>query len=92
VLVGNRLAESLLSSDDATSKTNPLLLIETTDANDEMIKEFSFPSSVSNNGHIKGGLDIGQLRISFRFNGLPKFVFPRYLDALWLCSYMLKIM
>ena len=78
-----RITESLLSSDDVGSKTNPLLMIETIDANDEMIKEFPVTSSLSNinNGNSKAGLDIGQLRISFRFTGLPKAVFPRYVDA-----------
>ena len=68
-----RITESLSLSDDVGSKTNPLLMIETVDANDEMIKEF--PMSAN------GGLDVGQLRISFRFTGLPKSVFSRYLDA-----------
>ncbi len=68
-----RITESLSSSDDVGSKTNPLLMIETVDTNDEMIKEFPMLAN--------GGLDIGQLRISFRFTGLPKSVFSRYLDA-----------
>ena len=76
-----RITESLLSSDDVGSKSNPLLMMETIDTNDEMIKEFPIVSSPSNNGNDKSGLDIGQLRISFRFTGLPKSVFPKYLDA-----------
>lgn len=55
------------------SENMPLLLVESIDANEEMIKPYSYLSG--------GEIDIDQLRYAFRFTGLPKSVFNRFLDA-----------
>lgn len=52
---------------------NPLLMLETIDATDEMIKEYPYSTG--------SGLSIAQLQMSFRFTGLPKSAFGRYLNA-----------
>jgi hypothetical protein len=70
-----RRLELLSENGESSLKTNPLFMVETVDANDEMLKEFSFDSSNME------GLDITRLRAAFRFTGLPKSVFSRFLDA-----------
>lgn len=70
---GRRVEGLSESGNSSIFESNPLLQIETVDASDEMIKEYPF----SNNG----GLDVAQLQLSFRFTGLPKAIFGRYLDA-----------
>ena len=68
-----RRVESMSEGGQSRFEANPLLLLETIDASDEMIKEY--PYSTAN------GLDVAQLQMSFRFTGLPKSAFSRYLDA-----------
>lgn len=68
-----RRVESLSETGTSIFEANPLLQLETVEANDEMIKEYP--------GSNTGGLDISQLQMSFRFTGLPKSAFGRYLDA-----------
>jgi hypothetical protein len=70
-----RRLELLSENGESSLKTNPLFMIETIDANDEMLKEFSFDSINLE------GLDIARLRAAFRFTGLPKSVFSRFLDS-----------
>jgi len=67
-----RRVESLSESGQSRFEANPLLLLETIDASDEMIKEYPYTGN---------GLDVAQLQMSFRFTGLPKSAFNRYLDA-----------
>ncbi|GAX15787.1 histone deacetylase 6 [Fistulifera solaris] len=51
----------------------PLFLLESVEATDEMIKEYTFGAN--------GKLDMNELRMSFQFTGLPKQVFQRYVDG-----------
>jgi hypothetical protein len=69
----SRRVESLSASGESIFKANPLLQVETIEASDEMLKEYPYSSSSE--------LDIAQLQMSFRFTGLPKSAFTRYLDA-----------
>jgi hypothetical protein len=51
----------------------PLFLLESVEATDEMIKEYTFGAN--------GKLDMNELRMSFQFTGLPKQAFQRYVDG-----------
>ena len=64
---------SMSESGQARFDGSPLLLLETIDATDETIKEYPYS--------MHSGLDVTQLQMSFRFTGLPKSAFNRYLDA-----------
>lgn len=72
----NRVGPPLSENEEAVFNTNPLFQFETVDATHEMVKEY--PSNIELEGSC---LDIAQLRMSFRFTGLPKALFPRYVDA-----------
>jgi hypothetical protein len=69
----SRRVGSLAESSQSAFSSGPLLHWETIDATDEMIKEYPYDG--------QEGLDIYQLRMAFRFTGLPKAAFPRYLDS-----------
>ena len=68
-----RRVESLSECGTSAFHAGPLLHIETVDATEEMIREYPYDG--------KGGLDIDQIRMSFRFTGLPRAVFSRFLDS-----------
>lgn len=68
-----RRAEGMSVTSGSAFSSAPLFLLESVDATDEMIKEYSFGTD--------GKLDINELRMSFRFTGLPKQAFARYLDS-----------
>lgn len=70
---GRSRSESMSENGESIFMANPLLQLETVEASDEMIKEYPY-----SNGD---GLDIAQLQMSFRFTGLPKSAFTRYLNA-----------
>lgn len=53
--------------------TIPLLHVETVDATDEVIKPYPYDGTE--------GLCIDQLRMAFRFTGLPKNTFQRFVDS-----------
>jgi len=53
--------------------SGPLFQIETIDASEEMIREYPYDG--------EDGLDLVDLQISFRFTGLPRAAFSRYLDS-----------
>jgi hypothetical protein len=69
----SRRVGSLAESSQSAFSSGPLLHWETVEASDEMIKEYPYDG--------QEGLDIYQLRMAFRFTGLPKAAFPRYLDS-----------
>ena len=54
----------------ASDENTALFQVENIDATSEMIKEYTFRR-----------LDLAELRMAFRFTGLPKSVFGRYLDS-----------
>lgn len=64
--------DSMSNANETVFESNPLLHIETVDASDEMIQEFPYASDE---------IDISQLQMSFRFTGLPKSAFGRYVDS-----------
>jgi hypothetical protein len=69
----SRRAGSLSETSQSAFNSGPLLHWETVEATDEMIKEYPHDG--------QEGLDIYQLRMAFRFTGLPKAAFPRFLDS-----------
>jgi hypothetical protein len=66
-------SESLSRHGSSIFSSGPLFELETIDASYESIQEYPYSGN--------GGLDIDQLRTSFKFVGLPKAAFPRYVDA-----------
>jgi len=67
-------AESLNTHGESLFSSGPLFHYESVDVTDEMIKEYPYDNK-------DGGINIDQLRNAFRFSGLPKAAFPRYLDS-----------
>lgn len=68
-----RTAPSLSENGESIFNSHPLFHVETVDALDERLQEYTF----ANNERI----DLTQLQMSFRFTGLPKSAFSRYMDA-----------
>eukprot|EP00980_Cylindrotheca_fusiformis_P029153 scaffold22740_cov139-Cylindrotheca_fusiformis.AAC.7 len=66
-------SESLSRHGGSIFSAGSLFELETIDASDESIQEYPYRD--------KDGLDIDQLRTSFKFVGLPKAAFPRFVDA-----------
>jgi hypothetical protein len=69
--IGRRRVDSMSETNEFESGS--LFSVESIDATDEMIKEYAYGSDSS--------LDLAELRTSFRFTGLPKPAFSRYLDS-----------
>jgi len=69
----SRRVNSLSESGQSVFSSGPLLQWEAVEATDDIIKEYPYDG--------KAGLDIPQLRMAFRFTGLPKAAFPRFLDS-----------
>lgn len=67
-------AESLSRHGESLFSTGPLFDVESVDVSDEMIEEYPYDGK-------DGGINIDQLRVAFRFTGLPKAAFPRFLDS-----------
>lgn len=68
-----RRVESLSETGVHLFNSGPLLHIETVDATEEMIKEYPYDEN--------DGVNPRQLMTAFRFTGLPRAVFPRFLDG-----------
>lgn len=68
-----RRVESLAANGSSAFNTSPLLQLETIDASEEMIREYPYQA--------ENGIDIDQLRTAFRFTGLPRAAFRRFLDS-----------
>ncbi|CAJ1933888.1 unnamed protein product [Cylindrotheca closterium] len=66
-------SESLSRHGDTIFNSGALFELETIDASPDCIQEYPYTGS--------SGLDIDQLRSSFKFIGLPKAAFPRFVDA-----------
>lgn len=81
-------SETLSRHGNSIFNSGPLFELETIDASEESIQEYPYDGNQ--------GLDIDQLRTSFKFAGLPKAAFPRFLDshrlALALKTFSQKIM
>lgn len=73
-----RAGPSLSENEESFFSNNPILQFETVDAIDEMVKEYPFGDDEENG---EAFLDVAKLQMSFRFTGLPKSAFPRFLDA-----------
>ncbi|CAB9516784.1 Type-2 histone deacetylase 2 [Seminavis robusta] len=67
-------AESLSRHGESLFNSGPLFDLESVDVSDEMIKEYPYDAR-------SGGINIEQLRVAFRFSGLPKAAFARFLDS-----------
>lgn len=68
-----RKVEALSENRKSSFHSNPLFQFETVEATDDMIKEYLYRPECE--------LDLQQLRLSFRFTGLPKGAFSRFVDA-----------
>ena len=66
----NRKVSSLA---DANLRAGPLFQVETIEASNESIQEYTWDSGT--------GLNISELRTAFRFTGLPKSLFASFVDA-----------
>ena len=81
-------SETLSRHGNSIFNSGPLFEVETIDASEESIQEYPYDGSK--------GLDIDQLRTSFKFVGLPKAAFSRFVDshrlALGLKNYSQKVM
>ncbi|KAG7337319.1 histone deacetylase family protein [Nitzschia inconspicua] len=65
--------DSIAKHGDALFRSGPLFEFESIDANEESIQRYPYDADT--------GLDIDELRSSFKFSGLPKAVFARFLDS-----------
>jgi hypothetical protein len=72
-LKGKNAVTSLSEAASWAFNSGPLFRMENIEATDQMIKEFTFGA--------EGQLDLDELQMSFRFTGLPKPAFSRFLDA-----------
>lgn len=72
-----RQKSNSLSEAGSSFSAGPLFHLENVDATDEMIKEYTFGNSEADGQQ----LDLDELRMSFRFTGLPKPAFQRFLDS-----------
>jgi acetoin utilization deacetylase AcuC-like enzyme len=70
---GMRKMEGLSESGPASFQGNALFQIEAVDATYERIQPYPFDPDQT--------LDIDQVKNAFRFTGLPKSIFPRFLDS-----------
>jgi hypothetical protein len=70
---GRSYAESLQRHGTSIFSTGPLFEMETIDVSEECVQPYPYDS--------EGGLDIDQLRVSFKFSGLPKAAFSRFVDS-----------
>jgi Histone deacetylase domain len=68
-----RRVEGLSESGDSSFQAGDLFHLELIEAAGEVIKEYPYDPSK--------GLDLDHLRMSFRFTGLPKGTFQRFLDS-----------
>jgi hypothetical protein len=68
-----RRVESLSDNNATMFGAGPLLLVETVDASVEMIKAYPFDADDE--------INLEQLHTSFRFTGLPRAAYPRFLDS-----------
>ncbi|KAL3940445.1 MAG: hypothetical protein SGBAC_005029 [Bacillariaceae sp.] len=66
-------SESLSRHGDTIFNSGALFELETIDASPDCMQEYPYGGS--------SGLDLDQLRSSFKFIGLPKLAFPRFVDA-----------
>jgi hypothetical protein len=66
-------SDSIATHGDALFRSGPLFEFESIDAHEETIQQYPYSSST--------GLDIDELRSSFKFAGLPKAAFARFLDS-----------
>ena len=74
VAAGSRsYAESLQRHGSSIFSSGPLFEFESIDVSAEVIQEYPYDG--------EHGLDIEQLRVSFKFAGLPKAAFPRFVDS-----------
>lgn len=71
--VRSRRAEGMSEVSGSAFSSVPLFLVESVEATDEMLKEYTFGAN--------GKIDMNELRMSFRFTGLPKQAFQRYVDG-----------
>ena len=67
-------SESLVRHGESLFNSGPLFDVESVDVTEEMIKEYPYDGR-------DAGINIEQLRAAFRFSGLPKAAFRRYLDS-----------
>jgi hypothetical protein len=70
---GRSYAESLQRHGTSIFSSGPLFEMETIDVSEECVQLYPYDS--------EGGLDIDQLRVSFKFSGLPKAAFSRFVDS-----------
>jgi hypothetical protein len=70
---GRSYSESLQRHGTSIFSSGPLFEMETIDVSDECVQPYPYDS--------EGGLDIDQLRVSFKFSGLPKAAFSRFVDS-----------
>lgn len=66
-------SDSIARHGDSLFRSGPLFEFESIDANEESIQMYPYT--------VDSGLDIDELRSSFKFSGLPKAVFARFLDS-----------
>lgn len=66
-------SDTLSRHGNSIFSSGPLFELETIDASQDSIQEYPYDGN--------NGLDIDQLRSSFKFIGLPKAAFPRFVDA-----------
>jgi len=66
-------SDSIARHGDSLFSSGPLFEIESINADDECIQRYPYDADT--------GLDIDELRTSFKFSGLPKAVFSRFLDS-----------
>lgn len=66
------LADSM-SQGTSTFSSGPLFELDTLDASEETIQKYPYEG--------KSGLNLDQLRVAFRFTGLPRNAFSRFLDS-----------
>ncbi|KAL3919585.1 MAG: hypothetical protein SGILL_003682, partial [Bacillariaceae sp.] len=66
-------SDSIAAHGDALFSSGPIFEFESIDAHEESIQQYPYGAST--------GLDIDELRSSFKFAGLPKAVFARFLDS-----------
>ena len=74
VVTGSRsYAESLQRHGTSIFNSGSLFEMETIDVSGDCVQSYPYDS--------EGGLDIDQLRVSFKFSGLPKAAFSRFVDS-----------
>ena len=66
-------ADSLSRHGESIFNTGPLFELESVDAVEECVQQYPY--------EMARGLDMDQLRVSFKFSGLPKAAFSRFVDS-----------